>query len=165
MRRDGRGTVMTGAWRAGIVALGLIALAAGARADDPRVLERMTLAIETASGELHAFDVEVARTVTERARGLMFRESMPPDAGMLFVYPGEQQIRMWMKNTLIPLDMVFVDSEGRILEIAENTEPLSETVIASSGPARAVIELNGGTARRLGIRSGDRVRHPLFGGD
>lgn len=155
---------MTRIWWTGTIALVLIALAAVGRAEEPAVFERTKLAIETASGERHPFDVEVARTITQRARGLMFRESMPPDAGMLFVYPDEQQIRMWMKNTLIPLDMVFVGGDGRILDIAENTEPLSETVIASSGPARAVIELNGGTARRLGIRSGDRVRHPLFEG-
>ena len=83
---------------------------------------------------------------------------------MLFVYAGEQPIRMWMRNTLIPLDMLFVAGDGRIVNIAEDTEPLSEAVIASSRPALGVIELNGGTARRLDIRPGDRVRHPAFAG-
>lgn len=149
---------------AGAVALLLIAIGWGAAAQENVTFDHGELTIETAAGERHSFTIEIARTVAQRARGLMFRESMPPDAGMLFLYPAEQQIRMWMKNTLIPLDMLFVASDGRILEIAERTEPLSEEIIASSGAARAVIELNGGTAERLGIRPGDRVRHALLGG-
>lgn len=152
-------------WRAGLAALVLlVAGAISARAEEPVVFERTELTIETAAGEAHRFEVEVAQSMAQRARGLMFRESMAADAGMLFVYPAEQQIRMWMKNTVIPLDMLFVAADGRIVGIAEDTVPFSEEIVASSGPARAVIELNGGTARRLGIRSGDRVRHLLFGG-
>lgn len=151
-------------WWGAAIALALLVVAAVARAEEPVAFERTELTIETAAGEIHPFDVEVARSLQERARGLMFRESMAADAGMLFVYPSERQISMWMKNTLIPLDMLFVASDGRIIDIAADTEPLSLAAIASAGPARAVIELNGGTARRLGIRSGDRVRHPLFGG-
>lgn len=152
-------------WRAGVAALVLlVAGAISARAEEPVVFERSELTIETAAGETHRFEVEVAQSMAQRARGLMFRESMAAEAGMLFVYPAEQQIRMWMKNTLIPLDMLFMAADGRIVGIAEDTVPLSEEIVASNGPARAVIELNGGTARRLGIRSGDRVRHPMFGG-
>ena len=152
-------------WRAVVVALALlVAGAVSTRAEEPVVFEQTELTIETAAGEAHRFAVEVAQSMAQRARGLMFRESMAADAGMLFVYPAEQQIRMWMKNTVIPLDMLFVAADGRILGIAEDTVPFSEEIIASTGPARAVIELNGGTTRRLGIRSGDRVRHPMFGG-
>lgn len=147
-----------------VVALLLVAIGWSAAAQENVTFDHGELTIETAAGESHVFTIEIARTVAQRARGLMFRESMPPDAGMLFFYPGEQQIRMWMKNTLIPLDMLFVASDGEILEIAARTEPLSEKIIASSGAARAVIELNAGTAERLGIRPGDRVRHPLLGG-
>jgi uncharacterized membrane protein (UPF0127 family) len=163
MKRGGEANMKT-LWAGAIALAMVVAVAMLARAEDPVTFERAELTIETATGEAHPFQVEVARTITQRARGLMFRESMAPDAGMLFVYPAEQQIRMWMKNTLIPLDMLFVASDGRILDIAADAVPLSETVIASPGPARAVIELNGGTARRLGIRSGDRVHHALFSG-
>lgn len=150
--------------RLGGALLLLLASGAPAAADEPIAFERGELTIETASGQSYRFEVEIATTSTQRGRGLMFREHMAADAGMLFVYAAEQPIRMWMRNTLIPLDMLFVAEDGRIVTIAENTEPLSEAVIASSEPALGVIELNGGTARRLGIRPGDRVRHPAFAG-
>jgi uncharacterized protein len=121
------------------------------------------LVIETADG-LRTFMVEVATTPGERARGLMFREQLAPDAGMLFVYAQDQPVSMWMKNTLIPLDMLFVARDGRILKIVERTVPLSTAVIASDGSVAAVLELNGGTADRLGLRPGDRVRHASLGG-
>lgn len=140
-------------------------LAAPAGAQAPVAFEKDELAIETAAGRSYRFEVEVAATPEQRGRGLMFRKSMAPDAGMLFLYAAEQPIRMWMRNTLIPLDMVFVGRDGRIINIAEETEPMSEAVIASEAPALAVVELNGGTARRLGILPGDRVRHPAFAGD
>jgi uncharacterized membrane protein (UPF0127 family) len=146
----------------------LLVLAAGvlpARAQEAVSFDRGVLVIETAAGQRHHFEVEIAATPAQRGRGLMFRESMPADAGMLFLYSVEQPIRMWMKNTLLPLDMLFVAGDGRIVNIAENTTPLSEKVVGSGAPALGVIELNGGTARRLGIAPGDRVRHAAFTGD
>ena len=149
-----------------LLLLGLYAAAPlCAHADEtPIAFEKSELTIETAAGGQHRFTVEVAESMNQRARGLMFRESLAPEAGMLFVYPGEQEIRMWMKNTLIPLDMLFVASDGRIVSIAENTVPLSEEVISSGAAVQGVIELAAGTAQRLGIEPGDRVRHPVFEG-
>lgn len=143
----------------------LLILAAGAppaQAQEAVTFDRGELVIETEAGQRHHFDVEIAATPVQRGRGLMFRESMPADAGMLFIYSAEQPIRMWMKNTLLPLDMLFVAGDGQIVNIAENTTPLSEEVVGSSAPALGVVELNGGTARRLGIAPGDRVRHAAF---
>jgi len=93
----------------------------------------------------------------------MFRRTMAPDAGMLFHYKTPTLATMWMRNTLIPLDMLFVDAQGRIVNIHERAVPQSLDVIAAAAPVRAVIELNGGTAARLGIAPGDRVQHPIFG--
>ena len=93
----------------------------------------------------------------------MFRRTMAPDAGMLFDYKTPIVATMWMRNTLIPLDMLFVDAQGRIVNIHERAVPQSLDVIAAAAPVRAVIELNGGTAARLGIVPGDRVQHPIFG--
>lgn len=121
------------------------------------------LVVETASGA-HNFTVEVARTPTDRSRGLMFRQSLAPDAGMLFLYAQDQPVTMWMRNTPIPLDMLFIARDGRIVKIAERAVPMSETLIASDGNVAAVLELNGGTAGRLGVRPGDRVRHAAFDG-
>jgi uncharacterized membrane protein (UPF0127 family) len=111
---------------------------------------------------VHVFSVELAATDAERARGLMFRKELPDGKGMLFDFEREQEVAMWMKNTLIPLDMIFITAGGRILRIAENTEPLSTRIIPSGGPVRAVLEVIGGTARKLGIAAGDRVAHPMF---
>jgi len=111
----------------------------------------------------HQFSVEVARNDGDRAQGLMFRRSMPPDRGMLFDFERVQPISMWMQNTYIPLDMLFIRADGTIARVAENAEPLSTRAIPSGEPVLAVLELNAGTARRLGIKAGDRVEHPLFG--
>ncbi len=124
-------------------------------------LEKLTLV--TASGE-KTIDIEVARTLDEQARGLMFRTSMADTSGMLFPYAPPRELTMWMKNTYIPLDMVFIRPDGVIHRIEVRTEPLSETVIASGGPMAAVLELAGGAAERLGLKPGDRVVHPHFGG-
>jgi hypothetical protein len=121
------------------------------------------LTVETAAGTKHVFSVEIARTTEERARGLMFRDRLAPDGGMLFVYRADQPVSMWMKNTLIPLDMLFIARDGTIRSIAERTVPLSETIIPSPGAVGAVLEINGGTAERLGIRPGDRVLSPALG--
>ena len=121
-----------------------------------------TLRFKTASGD-HAFSVEVMRTDAERAKGLMYRRFMPTDRGMLFDFKVEQPVMMWMKNTYIPLDMVFMSRDGTAVNIAENTEPLSERIIASGAPTYAVLELNAGVARRIGLKVGDHATHPMFG--
>lgn len=113
-------------------------------------------------GQRHSFAVEVASTREQLSRGLMFRKAMAADAGMLFDFGRIQPVSMWMKNTLIPLDMLFVAADGKIAGIAERTVPGSLATIDSPGPIRAVIEFNGGTASRLGLKPGDRVVHPLF---
>ena len=110
----------------------------------------------------HAFQVELARNDAERAQGLMFRRNLAADRGMLFDFGRVQPISMWMQNTYIPLDMVFIRPDGTIARIAENTEPLSTRAIPSGEPVLAVLEVIGGTASRLGLRAGDRVEHPLF---
>jgi uncharacterized membrane protein (UPF0127 family) len=123
--------------------------------------ESSRLVVETAAGP-RVFMVEVATNDETRQRGLMFRRNLAADAGMLFDYGTPQPIAMWMKNTLIPLDMLFIGSDLRVTRIAERTVPQSLTTIDSGGPARAVLEVNAGTAARLGIKPGDLVRHPLF---
>lgn len=123
---------------------------------------RSRVEVVTASGARHAFAVEVAATPDLLARGLMFRKSLAADAGMLFDFGHDREISMWMKNTLIPLDMLFVAADGRVLGIAERTVPHSLAAIPSPGPIRAVLEVNGGTAERLGLKPGDRLVHPMF---
>lgn len=110
------------------------------------------------------FDVEVMRDDAGRARGLMFRRHMAPDHGMLFDFERSEPVTMWMKNTYLPLDMLFIRKDGTVSRIAADTEPLSTAIIASGGPVSAVLELNAGTAAKLGIQAGDRVEHPLFKG-
>lgn len=124
---------------------------------------RETLEIASKTG-VHAFSVEMATTEAEREKGLMYRKSLPEGQGMLFDFQRDQEVGFWMKNTYIPLDMIFIRGDGRILRIAENTEPLSERIVSSNGPVRAVLEVIGGTARKLGIAPGDRVAHPIFKG-
>jgi uncharacterized protein len=106
--------------------------------------------------------VEIARSRAEQEQGLMFRESMAEDRGMLFDWGGMVEAAMWMKNTLIPLDMLFIDADGVILDIFASTVPGSLDVISAGVPVRAVLELNAGTAKRLGLKPGDRVQHPIF---
>ena len=108
------------------------------------------------------FQVEVARNDADRAQGLMFRRNLAPDRGMLFDFGRVQPISMWMQNTYIPLDMIFIRADGTIARVAENAEPLSTRAIPSGEPVLAVLEVPGGTAARLGIKAGDRVEHPLF---
>jgi len=120
------------------------------------------LTIETADGRSLPFTVELAQTPEEESLGLMNRRSLAPDAGMLFDFGAERPIAMWMKNTLIPLDMIFISAQGRITGIAERTVPLSLETIGSPGSIKAVLEVNGGTAERLHIHTGDRVAHPIF---
>ena len=119
------------------------------------------LDIITATGP-HHFSVEVMRTDAGREKGLMFRKNMPKDRGMLFDFKTEQPVMMWMKNTYLPLDMVFISRNGKVVNVAENAEPLSEAIIASDGPVFAVLEVNAGEARQIGVKPGDEVHHSMF---
>ncbi|MBR0693083.1 DUF192 domain-containing protein [Bradyrhizobium lablabi] len=121
------------------------------------------LEIVTKSG-VHVFSVEMATTDEEKQTGLMYRKELPDGKGMLFDFSPEQEVSMWMKNTYVPLDMIFIRADGSILRIAENTEPLSTKIIPSRGLAKGVLEVVAGTAQKYGIRPGDRVAHPLFNG-
>ena len=116
------------------------------------------LEIVTKAG-VQVFSVEEAKTDEERERGLMFRTALPEGQGMIFDFSPEQNVAMWMKNTLIPLDMIFIRADGRILRIAENTKIQSEDIISSGGPVRAVVEVIAGTAKKYGIAAGDRVSY------
>jgi uncharacterized membrane protein (UPF0127 family) len=124
-------------------------------------VDRNTVEITGKSG-VHVFTVEIADTEAARERGLMFRKELPAGKGMLFDFQKDQPVGFWMKNTLIPLDMLFIDKRGRVVSIAHSAKPLSEEVISSGAPVRAVLEVIGGTARRLGIQPGDQVHHPIF---
>jgi len=119
------------------------------------------LDIETAQGVKH-FTVEVVTTPEAQAKGLMFRENLAPDAGMLFIFGSDSPRAFWMKNTILPLDMIFIRSSGEIVAIAENTVPYSLKPIAPREPAAAVLEVNAGTLARLGIKRGDMVHHPAI---
>lgn len=122
---------------------------------------RDSIRIRTATGE-HVIRVELALDGASQRKGLMFRRQLAADQGMLFVYTPPRQIGMWMKNTFLSLDMVFSDESGRVIGIAEHTEPFSERVISVPGPVYAVLEVNGGTAERLGMKPGDQILGPLF---
>jgi len=124
-------------------------------------MRQETLTLVTASGE-HTINVEIASTPEEKAMGLMFRRSLADDAGMLFPYTPPQEATMWMRNTYISLDMVFIRADGTVHRIEANTEPFSEKVIASKGNVSAVLELRAGIAAKLGLKPGDKVRHALF---
>jgi uncharacterized protein len=119
------------------------------------------LEITTASGP-HVFNVEVVDDEAGRERGLMYRRYLPADRGMLFDFKEEAPVTFWMKNTFIPLDMVFISRKGVVTGIFANAEPLSERLIPSGGPAYGVLEINGGVAQRIGLKIGDRVKHPIF---
>ena len=150
-----------------ILAVGLATLVAaftdptptGAQVQDAGSDNR--LAIVGADDRLE-FQVELALTPEQRSRGLMFRTELAEDEGMLFDFGTPRPVGMWMRNTYIPLDMLFIDADGRITRIEANAEPLSERTISSGGPVRAVLELPGGITEKLGIEPGDRVLHPLF---
>jgi len=141
-----------------VPALAIVAALAGAAY--AQALE--ALSIVTKAGQRQSFQVEVARNDADRAQGLMFRRSMAPDRGMLFDFGRVEPVSMWMQNTYLSLDMLFIRRDGTIARIAANTEPLSTRTISSGEPVLAVLELNAGTAAKLGIKPGDRVEHPLF---
>lgn len=145
--------------RAALLALCLV-LAAPAGAGE-MAFAKSELWIES-GGARHLFRVELAETPAQHARGLMFRADLAPDAGMLFDYGAPRRVSMWMKNTLVPLDMLFIAADGEIVRIARWTTPLSLEPVPSPGPVAGVLELRGGTADRLGLRAGDRAVHPIF---
>jgi uncharacterized membrane protein (UPF0127 family) len=119
--------------------------------------------LEVASKDgVHIFAVELALTPEQQAQGLMYRKELPEGQGMLFDFKRDQEATFWMKNTYVPLDMIFIRADGRIHRIAANTVPLSEALVSSGGPVRAVLEVVAGTAKKLGIAPGDRVAHPIF---
>jgi uncharacterized protein len=128
---------------------------------DAQAASIQPLEIVTKSG-VHVFSVEMATTEEEKTTGLMYRKELADGKGMLFDFSPEQQVSMWMKNTYISLDMIFIRADGRILRIAENTEPQSTRIIPSGGLAKGVLEVIAGTAKKYGIAPGDRVAHPLF---
>jgi uncharacterized membrane protein (UPF0127 family) len=140
-----------------IVIVSLAARGGAARSDGLEALQ-----IVTATGA-HDFQVEIARDEASRARGLMDRRFMPADHGMLFEFDREAPEAFWMKDTYIPLDMIFISRAGVVTNIAANAEPLSERAIPSGPPCMAVLELDGGAAARIGLKLGDKVRHPFFG--
>lgn len=144
-----------------LVALVLCAISFAAVHAQEQSLPTEPLVVETADGP-RRFAVEVARTPEQRAVGLMGRRDLAPDRGMLFDFGRTREVAMWMKNTFVPLDILFIDPEGRIVHIAENTTPQSLKRIPSGGPVRFALELLAGTSERLGISPGNRVRHPLF---
>lgn len=139
----------------------LVGAARGTEAETAPDLRREALFVISASGR-HRFDVEIAETPRARARGLMFRETLAADAGMLFDFQEEREVAFWMRNTLIPLDMIFIEASGRIAHIARETVPLSEELVPSRAVVRFVLEVPGGTAARLGIVPGDVVRSDLI---
>src|SRR5262249_13949987 len=120
-----------------------------------------TVEIASRTG-VHIFAVEVADNDAERAKGLMYRRGLPEGHGMVFDFHCDQEVSFWVQNTYIPLHMIFIRGDGHILRIEENTEPLSTRMIPSHGPVRAVLEVIGGTSRKLGIGPGDRVASPIF---
>jgi uncharacterized protein len=120
-----------------------------------------SLEIVTSTGR-HAFQVEIADSEATREHGLMDRRYMARDHGMLFEFDREEPVSFWMKNTYVPLDMIFLAPSGVVTHIATNAEPLSERVVPSGGPCIAVLELNGGMAASIGLKVGDKVRHPFF---
>jgi uncharacterized membrane protein (UPF0127 family) len=154
--------------RALALALLLVSACVAARGAEPppEPLEHFpsgTLSVES-GGRSHPFTVWIADTEPRHNQGLMWVKSLPPTRGMLFLFDAPQVTSFWMKNTLIPLDLLFIAPNGRIIRIAENATPLSEATIDSMGLITGVLEVAGGTSRRLGFKAGDRVRHPAFAG-
>lgn len=139
------GVLLTSIW---------LAAAPGASASDP-----VALTIK-AGGSTYHFDVEIADDAAERSRGLMYREQLPQNAGMLFLYPDEKPRGFWMKNTPLPLDIIFIDAGGRVVHVAANARPFDLSLIESRVAAQSVLEINGGLAARLGISPGAEVIWP-----
>lgn len=129
----------------------------------PKPPEREALQV-LSGGATHAFQVEIADDEQERETGLMNRDSLPVGQGMLFLFPDARERAFWMKNTHIPLDIIYISKSGEVISIQKNTMPMNETPLHSFGPAAAVLEINGGQADALGIKPGDRITHRFFEG-
>jgi hypothetical protein len=140
----------------------LILFAGLSRAQDAQSLRVEPVTVE-AHGAKEIFKAEIADTPALRQRGLMFRKELAADAGMLFDFGEPRPVHMWMKNTYISLDMIFIRKDGTIIAIGANTEPLSEAIVGVEEPVKGVLEVVAGTAARLGLKPGDRVYHPIFG--
>lgn len=145
-----------------VVAALLAFVAVGAEAQSSVTFKTASLVIDTAQGPKR-FSVELALTPKQQERGLMFRNHLASDAGMLFIFPKVQTATFWMKNTLIPLDMLFIAPDGQVADIHADAVPRSEATIASAVPVKAVLEVNAGTAARLGIKPGTVVHYAAFG--
>lgn len=146
-----------------VFAAPLVVAAAAVRAQSADIqFKRSSLTI-VAGGRDLKFEVDLATNDAERSHGLMFRKELGAYEGMLFDFHQEMQVSFWMKNTLIPLDMVFIAADGTVKHVHANAVPLSTDTIPSRYPVRAVLEINGGSAALLGIKPGDKVRHPIFG--
>jgi len=145
-----------------IALLAAVPLASRAQTTAQPELPKEKLVIVTKDGARHEFNVEMALSAEQQTIGLMFRPSVPADGGMLFDWGVPRDSTMWMRNTVSPLDMLFINADGTIRRIAEDTVPQSLAVIESRGPVRATLELAAGTAKRLGIRVGDRVEQRVF---
>ncbi len=139
----------------------VVLLVLGVAAHPTLAADFQPLEIATKNG-VQVFSVEFVNTDEQRARGLMYRREVPEGQGMLFDFERDQEVSMWMENTYVSLDMIFIRADGRITRIAENTEPLSRRIVSSGGPVRAVLEVVAGTAQKLGIRPGDAVHHAMF---
>ena len=147
-----------------LAALPALARAQGSEPTKPQAeLPKEKLVIVSRDGTRHEFNVEMALTPEQQEVGEMFRTNIPPDTGMLFDWGAPRDSQMWMKNTLVPLDMVFISADGTIRAIAENTVPQSLAVIDSNGPVRATLELAGGITAKLNITVGDKVLQKIFG--
>src|SRR5450631_4272426 len=157
-RSVGRYPARAWLWISVVAVVVCVSSGAGVQAASVQPLE-----IVTRNG-VQVFAVEMATTEEEKTTGLMYRKELPDGKGMLFDFTPEQEVSMWMKNTFISLDMIFIRADGRILRIAENTEPQSTKIISSGGPAKGVLEVIAGTAKKYGIQPGDRIGHPLFNG-
>lgn len=144
-------------------ALVLALFALPAAAQEQITFDRTELVIVTAGGAKHQFKVDWAKSWPQKSRGLMFRKEMPLDQGMLLDYDPPTPASIWMRNTLIGLDIVFIRADGVIESIFLGAKPHDETAMPSKGPVRAVLELNAGVTRLLGIKAGDKVEHPIFG--
>ena len=118
-----------------------------------------SLTLRTDSGP-HSFNIEIANSGGERALGLMYRRELAADAGMLFLYDPPQPITMWMRNTILSLDMIFIGTDGRVHRIESHTEPFSTDIISSDGTVQGVLEVNAGTANKIGPKVGDEVLFP-----
>ena len=160
-------SLQTGPAAVALLLASLALLPTTSRANDPareplRSFPQSDLLVE-AGGKVHRFRVWLAATEPRREQGLMWVRELKPREGMLFVFDSPQIASFWMKNTLIPLDLLFIAADGRVIRIAANATPLSLAAIQSMGVVRGVLEVAGGTCARLGIRTGDRIRHPALG--